>query len=296
MPSNFFAYFPGGSKARRWGIYATAFGEVTVPPGATYPPTKHPTGHHFVWDQGRVLAEHQILFISRGAGLFESERSKRTHVSAGDAFLLFPGVRHRYRPDPATGWTEFWLELEGEAIRRLQDNKIIDPKRPVYTKIPAEEIRSVWLEARRLVLAKPPGFSVQLGLMGLQILTLLHQKRGPKSSAPQRMDLLISEAQTRMASANPSASSPARLAKDLGVAYSYFRRSFKDQTGMSPKQYQSELRLRRVKHLLQSTSRSIKEIAEELGYHSPFHLTQDFTKRTGQSPSAWRKPRPARAG
>jgi AraC-like DNA-binding protein len=288
MPSNFFAYFPGSVRTRRWGLSATTFGEVTVPPGSEYPPTRHPSGHHFDWKHGRVLAEYQILFISKGGGTFESDRSKRARVKEGDVFLLFPGVRHRYRPDPATGWTEYWIELEGEAIRRLQENRIIDPRRPLYSRAPTGNIRAVFVEARRLATAKPPDFSVQLGLLGLQILTLLHRRRGPKHSTPPRMDLLVSEAQTQMASPVTLARTPPELARDLGVAYSYFRRRFKEQTGMSPKEYQSELRLRRVKSLLQNTNRSIKEISEELGYYSPFHLSLDFSKRTGLSPSKWR--------
>jgi DNA-binding CsgD family transcriptional regulator len=55
------------------------------------------------------------------------------------------------------------------------------------------------------------------------------------------------------------------LAKEFGVGYSYFRREFKKQTGFSLKQYQIELRLRRVKDLLQREALSIKEIAEQLG-------------------------------
>ena len=45
--------------------------------------------------------------------------------------MLFPGVWHRYQPDPKTGWHEFWIGFDGETARNWQKNKFISAAKPV---------------------------------------------------------------------------------------------------------------------------------------------------------------------
>ena len=285
---DFFEYFPVALKERRWGIYSSGFGHVTVPPGSAYPPVRHPDDHHFVWEQGRILQEYQLLYISHGRGSFESATTRPVKITEGTAFIVSPGIWHRYKPDPATGWTEDWIELQGPEAVRLQEGKIINPRHPVYRVEATHEVLAFFEEARRLARLKPPAFSVRIGLIALQILTLLDWKKNRSSSGIRRIDRIISEAQTMMTRKPDGSLSPESIARSMGVGYSYFRRKFKQQTGFSPKQYQTEIRLRRAKDLLRNTSLTIQEISDMLKYHSPYHLSLDFSNRTGKPPSKWR--------
>ncbi|MEI8342873.1 MAG: AraC family transcriptional regulator [Verrucomicrobiota bacterium] len=288
MPGNFFDYFPAAPKAGNWGVFSTAFGRVSTPPHAVYPGGHHPRGRQFTWEAGRTLNEYQIVYIVHGSGRFESAAARPMKVRDGMAFILFPNVWHRYRPDPETGWTESWIEIQGPGMDHLQKNRVIDPHHPVYKTSNRHEILALLEETQRLARLKPLGFSIQIALIGLQILTLLYWKRRRQYSAPSRIDSLISEAQNRMMGGTKEALSGEEIARDLGIGYSYFRRMFKKQTGLSPKQYQAEIRLRRVKDFLQNSTLSIKEISETLGYNSPYHLSLDFSRRCGMPPSQWR--------
>ena len=49
------------------------------------------------------------------------------------------------------------------------------------------------------------------------------------------------------------------------------------------------MRHHRVKGLLLNSSQTVKEIAQELGYSSPFHLSQEFSRINGLSPHQWRQ-------
>ena len=55
--------------------------------------------------------------------------------------------------------------------------------------------------------------------------------------------------------------SPEEIAARLGLGYSWFRRMFKEYTGVSPAQYQLQQKLLRAKELLTSTPLTISEIA-----------------------------------
>ena len=286
--ANFFDYFPVSARTRAWGLYATSFGQVHVPPHVSYPPGRHPESHLLDWSRGRTLQEYQVLYVREGRGIFESAATKSRKIGPGTVFILFPGVWHRYRPDVATGWTESWIELDGSYIGQLRKAKVIDPKNPVYRVHSLEAIDDIFDAAHLLARSKPPGFTVRLGLLAVQALTLVRASSPRTRSAPRRVDDLVSKAQALFAQNISSERSVEATARQLGIGYSYFRREFKRQTGFSPKQYSLEIRHRQAKDLLRTSSLTIKEISERLGYHSPYHLSLEFAKRTGRPPTKWR--------
>jgi AraC-like DNA-binding protein len=289
MPRDFFDYFPVSPKLRSWGIYSTSFGTVRVPVGSAYPPARHPGSHRLEWDRGRVLSEYQILYIHKGQGLFESSLTKPRTITGRTAFILFPGIWHRYRPDPEIGWTESWIEFKGSYVDELKRARIIDPKHPVYTTHSGVEIEQAFESAAALARIKPPGFTVRLGLLATEVLALLRWSSRPRRATLRRMDQVISESQAMLAGDLTEKLSLEEIARRLGVGYSYFRRKFKNQTGLSPKQYRIEIRHHRVKNLLLNTSLTLKEISQDLGYSSPFHLSQEFSRIAGVSPQQWRQ-------
>ncbi|MCK4750530.1 MAG: helix-turn-helix transcriptional regulator, partial [Bacteroidales bacterium] len=80
-----------------------------------------------------------------------------------------------------------------------------------------------------------------------------------------------------------------QYADDNYIGYSYFRKMFKQYTGIAPVQYHLDLKIRRAREMLISTDRSIKEIAFDLGFHSVHYFSRIFKKKTGVSPSEIRK-------
>ncbi len=81
------------------------------------------------------------------------------------------------------------------------------------------------------------------------------------------------------------------LAKAVGLSSSHFSRAFSASTGCSPHDWLSRRRVERAKVLLENSSRSITDIAFELGYASPNHFASRFRQFTGTSPRDWRRKR-----
>ena len=77
------------------------------------------------------------------------------------------------------------------------------------------------------------------------------------------------------------------VAQSLGVGYLTLYRKFKQATGLAPKEYAREIRLARAEDLLTGSDLSVKEIAGRLGYYSASHLSLEFKKARGKSPSQW---------
>lgn len=79
------------------------------------------------------------------------------------------------------------------------------------------------------------------------------------------------------------------LAEIANLSPFYFAHSFKEQTGFAPMEYVINTRIEHAKVLLARTSKSVAEIAYEVGYSSSSSFINIFVKKTGLSPKQYRK-------
>ncbi len=78
------------------------------------------------------------------------------------------------------------------------------------------------------------------------------------------------------------------LAELVELSPFHFSRVFKQATGMSPLQFVTRERISRAQQLIRETSRSLIEIALEVGYTSPSHFAKVFRRVTGTTPKEFR--------
>ncbi|PYJ57254.1 MAG: hypothetical protein DME24_19755 [Verrucomicrobia bacterium] len=78
------------------------------------------------------------------------------------------------------------------------------------------------------------------------------------------------------------------LAELVELSSSHFSHVFKESTGMTPLQFVTRQRITRAQQLIRETSRSLIEIALEVGYTSPSHFAQVFRRVVGVTPTEFR--------
>ncbi|XHR27906.1 MAG: AraC family transcriptional regulator [Chthoniobacteraceae bacterium] len=285
-------YFPDGGTSAVWGAAVTACGHARTAPGEAYPPRpgEHP-GDHLFWlpRGGRILDGYQLLYVSAGKGVFETASTGAVEVGAGSAFLLLPGVWHRYAPDPATGWVEWFVELRGPALEHLREAGVLRSESPVFH----PGLGAEWVEPFETLLALAReggvGSREEMSTLGMHLLARIVFSRTGREPSPEERAVRQAEARMRESLGEPL--KIGALAREMGVEFDRFRRCFKALTGLPPKQYLLQLRMRRAEELLSRTGRSVTEIAAELGFNSAFHFSAAFKMHSGLAPALWRSAR-----
>ncbi len=79
------------------------------------------------------------------------------------------------------------------------------------------------------------------------------------------------------------------IADELNVSDKQLLRVFNRELQMTPMQYLIKLRMDKAESLLLNTRMTVNEIASQVGYLSTSRFIQDFKKRFGHSPGAFRK-------
>ena len=76
------------------------------------------------------------------------------------------------------------------------------------------------------------------------------------------------------------------LAADSGMSWTTFHRQFKRVTGLSPIQYQKELRLLEARKILVYEGLSVREAAFQVGYESASQFNREYSRLFGAPPAA----------
>ena len=80
-----------------------------------------------------------------------------------------------------------------------------------------------------------------------------------------------------------------QLAAEHGLSYTHFRRLWKQQLGMSPAAYVTDIRMRRACRLLTETTLSIQTISQQLGFDDSLYFSRRFKQLIGKSPLHYRQ-------
>lgn len=282
-------YLPITPDAQRWGLYVIDAGYTLIPPNTPYPPDLHPEDHMFSWERGRSLDSFTLAYITSGGGVFESESSGQSKIKAGDLFILLPNEWHRYRPDPATGWDEYWVEFDGEQARRIMDHPGFSRKEPIISLGYNEKVLSLFIEITECIERSPAGFehliATQTSQIVARVLTAIQQQSN------RLADEIIQRACCRIMEQFDQAIDMNQLAQESGMSLSGFRKKFTQTTGLPPGQYIQQIRLNKAGELLRQTDHSIGDIALQLGFENIYYFSRLFKQKTGCAPSAYRKQR-----
>jgi AraC-like DNA-binding protein len=273
-----------------WGIVVTTAGYQFIPPQGRYPLSRHPEQYDFKPQYGRILNEYQLVYITKGGGYFSSQScAAKQKVLAGTMILLFPGEWHSYYPDSETGWNEYWVGFRGIHIDRCVEKQFFTMAEPLHQTGLNATIIALYEDILKFASEEKTGYQQIIAGIVLHILGEVYYKKKNISFTNTYVIDKINEARILMKEQAENPDAPEAIASRLGLGYSWFRRMFKEYTGVSPVQYQLQQRLLRAKELLAATSMNISEIAYRLKFENAGQFSTFFKKKEGITPSKFRE-------
>ena len=286
---NYHKYLNIAELEGTWGFHINTVGSARVAPNKNYPNNRqHPNDHTFTWDKGRILDSYYVVYITKGEGMLESAKGKPVKIEAGMCFLLFPGVWHRYKPHPTSGWEEYWVGFNGDYPRQLMNTTLFTPQNAIIEVGLNEELLMLFHSLIKMVKTAEVGYRQAITGIVLQILSLIFTVSRYKTTETDLRSKLISKAKFLLQESIETPVNLEEMVKELPMGYSSFRKAFKSLVGVSPNQYHLELRLDKGKDLLMSTNLTINEVAFKTGFSSIFYFSRLFKKRNGVPPKHFR--------
>lgn len=282
-------YLTFNSKDEEWGTVVTTVGYQFIPPKGKYPLSKHPDDYNFKPQTGRILNEYQLVYITKGNGYFSSLSCKQQKISAGTMILLFPEEWHSYYPDNETGWNEYWVGFRGPYIDKRIEKQFFTREEPILPIGLSATIVGLYEDILKFASQEKTGYQEMISSIVLHILGTVYYKRRNNSFTNTYVVNKINEARILMKETVENPLKPEEIATHLGLGYSWFRRMFKEYTGVSPTQYQLQQKLLKAKELLTGSNLNISEIAYTLKFENTGQFSTFFRKKEGITPLAFRK-------
>jgi AraC-like DNA-binding protein len=291
--TSFHYYLPITEELFHDGFYVTGAGRSQIAPNTHYPSQAHPAFYQFTWTQGRIFPEFAIILITAGQGTFQSKEGGTRAVKTGDVILLFPGIWHRYRPDPRTGWTEKWIQFNGEFPHKLWERHILSSHRQIISPDNFQKIETT-LDSLLDRIEQRPGFnSLHYALQVSHLIDLvIDSKPSPVSMiravTPLAKDELVTAAENYIWTHSQLAISVRDVADHLKVSRRTLERRFGATLNRTVLEEVTRCRFNRAERLLRETDLPVKTVVYMAGFGRAENMRQAFAKQTQISPRAYR--------
>ena len=254
-------------RDRSWGTTVTTAGfEHICHAGDEY--NINNAGYNFNENGRCVLNEYRLIYITRGAGHFESASYSKVKLGAGMMAMLFPGEWHSFHPDEESGWDCYWVGFNGVNIDNRIRNSFFAFRHCIYRVGVDEKITTTFHDILDIIEKEKKGYQQFAAGLVESLIGRIYYMNENNSTGESNIVKVINQAKSMMKEETANEMSVEEIALSLGVTYSMFRREFKRICGISPGQYRLEQKLAKAADMLLNSNASIAEVAHSLHFDS----------------------------
>lgn len=267
-------------------------------------------------DKRRTLREHrdsgiEVICVLGGVASWQVE-GHEIHVPAGSLFVTWPWERHGSVMPTEPGLELIFASIRMQRPYRRKPERLCwpaalsldQPEGRQLTRRLQQQIESkrtaryseavLWLLQQLVNEYTTPGHDHHLLSASLAQSLLAHVQRclsspGPNATALFQADQRVQQVLQRVEQRCEQPWSLQSMAGACGLGRSRFADLVRQQTGDTPRMYVNRLRVRKARQLLQTTDRSITDIAMGTGFGSSQYFCRVFKAYTGMTASETRR-------
>ena len=222
--------------------------------------------------------DHTFQFVLKGEGLYEINHSKHP-INQHDMFYLPPNVPLKYTSSKTNPYYYYWITLEGKKINKILQSLSISASRPVIHIEQAQQIFSIFQEM----------FILPRSIYKIKacVFMLLHIICGDKSTllTTNTSKSLVSTITDYIKLNYPQSEFQINtLTSHFYISQSSLYRIFMSETGVSPKTFLTDYRMKKAYELLEQGEK-VTLASLSTGYTDIYHFSKQFKKYFNIMPS-----------
>lgn len=231
----------------------------------------------------RYTDEYMLHYVTGGRGTFNNRS-----IGAGEGFLVIPGAPHTMASDQDDPWQFKWIAFQGSDARRQMKALGLDENHLYFKFSFADRLEELIDD----VLYRDHGdCDLNTYMQGVFYIILSYHKQEYLNSLSQnhKKQGYAQRAMTYMDEHYWQTVRIDDIAEGLHISRKYLCAVFKQETGMSTKEYLLNRRIEAAADLLLHTDMTVGEIAAEVGYSDYTQFSRMFRKKKGCSPREYAK-------
>ncbi len=249
-------------------------------------------GRNLISSSGRIHVKANGMFtfacINSGLALLECEKSVYK-IDWESGFIAFPDKNYAITNIGTEDVSLTWVSFTGFSVEQYLNRANIYIEKPVYQDC-NHEIHNRLNQIFQLSKTFPNRYCPMMSVMYDTFRVLL-------DANPTRLneklidntDFIAADAVNFIEYHYAKNISVEQIAAAVGVSQKVLYTFFNRTMNISPKQYLIYYRIDKACSRLKSTSQSIQEISETVGYTNQFYFAKEFKRITGMTPSQFRK-------
>lgn len=211
-------------------------------------------------------------------------------ISAGDLIILPANTPHSYNASPNDPWTIYWVHFSGTQTSDFMAHLINNNQKYLVTPLGLHSRLVNDFEA--LLEVRQTGYNINACFMAAnqlrQILTHIALLKPVKNQAIAKQTLDLEKIHSLMVAHAEEQLNLDSLAAAANLSKYHFINKYKALTGTTPINHFINIKIERACHLLDTSQKSISEIAYILGYEDAYYFSRIFKKVMGLPPRQYR--------
>jgi AraC-like DNA-binding protein len=244
---------------------------------------------------------YEVMFVTGGMAMHEMGGQQHT-IAMGDLFVIPPGHVHSYNVEAGSAVQVVNLMFDLEALEiNPRDLKELPGFHALFTvgsayeeprlKLSAKElayVSSIVDEIEQELEEEAPGHQFFCGMKLRELMVFLSRRYSHVTAPTGKNFLKLGQVVSYMEKHLGEELHFENVAEVSRMSPSSLRRAFGDAFGCSPMIYLQKLRIKKAMLLLNDKSRSIGDVAFEVGFNDSGYFSSVFKRETGESPKSFR--------